>query len=67
MFSLRYSSIDYIPAVYTVPEKVLKMAVDGKIYDLMGDYSFLRTAASSITILIVILLVFLILKALSLP
>lgn len=67
LVSLRISTIDFIPAIYTIPEKVLKMTVDGKIYDLIGDYSFLRTAASSITIFIVILLVFLILKALSLP
>ena len=64
---LRYSTVDYIPSIYPIEEAVLKTAVTGKVYDLLGDYSFLRTAASSMTVIIVMVLVFLILKALSLP
>ena len=67
LFNLRYSTIDYIPSIYALPEAVLKMTVDGKVYDLIGDYSFLRTAAASMTLLVVVLLVFLVLKLLSLP
>jgi hypothetical protein len=46
---------------------VLKFTVSGKIYDLLGDFSFLRNAAASVTVLAVMLLVFLTLKVLSLP
>jgi hypothetical protein len=67
LIQLQYSTLNYIPAVYSVSPAVLKFNVNGKIYDLLGDYSFLRNAASSITVLVVLLFVFLILKALSLP
>jgi hypothetical protein len=67
LMALRYSTVDYIPSIYTLQEAVLKFTVPGKVYDAIGDYSFLRTAASSVTVLIVMILVFLILKALSLP
>ena len=67
LMSLRYSTVDYLPSIYPVPEAVLKLNVSGKVYDLLGDYSFLRNASSSITILVVLILIFLVLKALSLP
>jgi hypothetical protein len=64
---LRYSTVDYVPSLYPIQEAVLKITVTGKVYDAIGDYAFLRTASSSITVLVVMILVFLILKALSLP
>ncbi len=64
---LSYSTVDYVPSLYPIQDAVLKTTVTGKVYDLIGDYAFLRTAASSITVLVVMILVFLILKALSLP
>ncbi len=39
----------------------------GKIYDLIGDFSFLRNAASTITLVVIIVGSFLVLKLLSLP
>lgn len=65
--NLRYSTLDYVPSIYPQPEVVLKWTVSGKVYDLLGDYSFLRNAGASITILFVVLIIFLVLKALSLP
>jgi hypothetical protein len=41
--------------------------VPGKIYDLIGDFSFLRNAASTITLVVIIVGSFLVLKLLSLP
>ena len=67
LMELKYSPVDYIPSIYPIQASVLKTAVSGKVYDLLGDYSFLRTAASSITVIVVMILVFFILKALSLP
>lgn len=64
---LRYGTVDYVPSLYPIQEAVLKTTVTGKVYDAIGDYAFLRTASSSITVLVVMILVFLILKALSLP
>jgi hypothetical protein len=65
--ALQYSTINYFPAIYEVPEAVLKFTVPGKMYDLLGDFSFLRTAASSVTLFFLLICTYLILKALSLP
>lgn len=67
LMELRYSTLDYIPSVYPIPEAVLKFGVVGKVYDLLGDYAFLRNAASSVTVIVLLVLVFLVLKTLSLP
>jgi hypothetical protein len=67
LIKLKMSTVDYVPAIYNVPVAVLRWTVPGKMFDLVGDYSFLRTAASSVTIFTVILAIYLIIKALSLP
>ena len=67
LMSLKHSSLTYIPAIYPIPSAVLKFNVPSKLYDVIGDYSFLRTAASSITLFVVLILIYLIIKALSLP
>jgi len=67
LIGLKYSTLDYIPSLYTAPEVSLRSNVPGKLYDLVGDFSFLRNAASTITLTVIIVTIFLILKLLSLP
>lgn len=67
LMNLKYSTVSYIPALYPVPDAVLKFNVPNKLYDVIGDYSFLRTAASSLTLFVVLILIYLVIKALSLP
>lgn len=66
LMNLQYSTVNYLPAIYPVPEAVLKLTLTGKIFDLIGDYSFLRTAASSITLFFISIIIYLILKAMTL-
>ena len=44
LLSLRYSILYYLPCIYTVPDAVLRDTFTGKVYDGIGDLSFLRTA-----------------------
>jgi hypothetical protein len=67
LMKLQYSTLNYIPAIYPVPEAVLRVSVSGKLFDLIGDYSFLRNAGASITLFFILLILYLILKVLSIP
>jgi hypothetical protein len=62
---LRYSTLYYLPNLYSVTEVVLRPAVPSSIYNTVGDYNFLRNAGFSLTPLVVILIVMGILKLLS--
>ena len=64
---LRWSTLDYLPEMYSIPDPVLKEKVPGKIYDVLGDYSFMRTAGFVLTPLAIVVLVWIILKLLSVP
>lgn len=65
LLSLRYSILYYLPCIYTVPDAVLRDTFTGKVYDGIGDLSFLRTAGFALTPLVVIMSVWIILKILS--
>lgn len=64
---LRYSTIYYIPRMFLVPEAVLHPDVPDTIYNAIGDYNFLRNAGYVLTPLAIVLLVWGILKLLSVP
>jgi len=65
--SLRYSTIFYLPDVYTLTDPVLRPAVPSNVYNSIGDYSFLRNAGFAFTPFIVILFIWMLLKLLSVP
>jgi hypothetical protein len=67
MQAIRYSTLSYLPNIYSVPDAVLRETVPGKIFDMLGDYSFLRNAGFALTPFAVILLAWSILKVLSIP
>ena len=53
--------------MYSIPEAVLKDNVPGKIFDLCGDYSFMRTGGFVFTPLAALILLTIIIKILSIP
>ena len=67
LIAFRYSTLYYLPTMYDVPTAVLKDTVPGKVYDVIGDYSFLRTAGFAFTPLAVIIFVWIIMKILTVP
>lgn len=67
LIALRWSTLNYLPTVYEVPDAVLRDNVPGKIFDVCGDYSFLRNAGFAFTPLIIILVMWLLIKLLSIP
>ena len=53
--------------MYEVPKAVLRNTVPGKIYDVCGDFSFLRNAGFAFTPLVLIIIVWLLLKLVTVP
>lgn len=62
---LRLSTLSYLPMVFSVPNPVLRPNVPSNIYNTIGDYSFLRNAGFAFTPLIIILIVWGLVKLLS--
>lgn len=56
-----------MPNLYPIPEAILRSNVPGKIYDAVGDYSFLRNDGFALTLLLVVLLIWLLFKIMSVP
>lgn len=67
LLAFRYSTLYYLPTIYPVPDVVLKETVTGKIFDAVGDYAFLRNGGFALTPLAIILVIWIILKILSVP
>ena len=67
LLALKWSTLNYLPNIYPVPAVVLRNTVTGKVYDAVGDLSFLRTAGFMFTPLAVILVFWIVLKILSVP
>ena len=67
LIALQWSTLNYLPTLYSVPDKVLRDTVPGKLYDVIGDYSFLRTGGFALTPLVVIIVLWLLIKLLSVP
>ena len=55
------------PELSSIPTAVLKNTVSGKLFDAIGDYSFLRNAGFALTPLAVIIFLWILLKILSTP
>jgi hypothetical protein len=53
--------------MYSVPTALLRVTVSGKEYDAIGDLSFLRNGGFALTIIVVILTIWILLKLLSVP
>ena len=64
---LRYSTIYYLPRMYSVQDAVLKPTVPDTVYNMIGDYNFLRNAGFAFTPLVCILFVWILVKLLSVP
>ena len=62
---LRYSTLFYLPNLYSVTDAVIRPAVPSSVYNTIGDYNFLRNAGFSFTPLVVLLVIMGILKLLS--
>ena len=65
--ALRWSTLQYIPTLYSVPDPVLRENIPGPVYDTLGDFSFLRNGGFALTPLAAIVLVWMVLKVLSVP
>jgi hypothetical protein len=65
--ALRYSTLYYLPNIFPVEEAILRPNVPTSIYNTVGDYNFLRNAGFAFTPLALILLVWGLLKVLSMP
>lgn len=65
--AIRYSTMFYLPRMYSVSTAVLNPQVPDTVYNMVGDYNFLRNAGFAFTPLVVILLVWLVVKLLSVP
>lgn len=63
---LKYSTLSYLPRVFDVAEPVLRPKVPSSVYNLVGDYNFLRNAGFALTPLIAILGAWALLKILTL-
>ncbi len=64
---LKYSTLSYLPRLFPVDDAVLRPAVPSSIYNFVGDYNFLRNAGFAFTPLLVILIIWGLLKLLSVP
>lgn len=67
LLAFRFSTLSYLPEMYSIPTAVLKNTVSGKLFDAIGDYSFLRNAGFALTPLAVIIFLWILLKILSTP
>jgi hypothetical protein len=64
---IKYSTLSYLPRLFSVEDVVLRPAVPSSIYNSVGDYNFLRNAGFAFTPLLVILVIWGLLKLLSVP
>lgn len=67
LLAFRWSTLNYLPTMYSSPEAVLRGTITGKLFDAIGDYSFLRTAGFALTPLAVVIFLWIIIKLLSIP
>lgn len=65
--ALRYSTLHYIPTLYPITDAILKPTVPGKIYDVFGDFAFLRTGGFILTPLAALFILTIIMKILTIP
>jgi hypothetical protein len=65
--ALRFSTLHYLPTLFSVSPAVLHPSVPDTVYNAVGDYNFLRNTGFALTPLVAILLVWGILKLLSVP
>ena len=49
LLAFKFSTLNYLPTMYSVPSAVLRDTVTGKVYDAIGDLSFLRNAGFAFT------------------
>lgn len=64
---IRFSTLYYLPRLFSVPDAVLRPSVPDTVYNAVGDYNFLRNAGFAFTPLALILIVWAFLKLLSVP
>ena len=64
---IKYSTLSYLPRVFSVQDAVLRPTVPSSVYSIIGDYNFLRNAGFAFTSLLLILIVWGLLKLLSIP
>lgn len=64
---IRYSTMHYLPKLFSVSTAVLHPTVPDSVYNAVGDYNFLRNAGFAFTPLVAILFVWGIFKLLSVP
>lgn len=64
---MRYSTMHYLPRLYSVTAAVLLPEVPSNVYNAVGDYKFLRNAGFAMTPMLILLLVWGGLKLLSMP
>jgi hypothetical protein len=64
---IKYSTLHYLPRVFSVNSPVLRPTIPSSIYNSIGDYNFLRNAGFAFTPLLIILIIWGILKLLSVP
>lgn len=65
--ALRFSTFYYLPRMFNVSPAVLHPNVPDTVYNMVGDYNFLRNAGFAFTPLAIILGIWGILKLLSVP
>lgn len=65
--ALRYSTLYYLPSMFQADNPVLRPSVPTSVYSAVGDYNFLRNAGFAFTPLAIILIVWGLLKLLSVP
>lgn len=64
---LRFSTLYYLPRIFPVERAVLRPNVPDTVFNAVGDYNFLRNAGFAFTPLLIILVVWGLLKLLSVP
>jgi len=64
---LKFSSLFYLPRLFDIPTAVLRPTVPTTIFTALGDYSFLRNAGYTFTPLLCVLIVWALLKLLTVP
>ena len=65
--AMRYSTMYYLPRLFGVDKAVLLPEVPDTVYNAVGDYNFLRNAGFAFTPLLAVLILWGLLKLLSVP
>ena len=65
--ALRYSTMYYLPKMFYISQAVLRPDVPDTVFNMVGDYDFLRNTGFAFTPLVCILFLWLIVKLLSVP